>query len=91
VSARVHSRTGIDSLATARQIYDAIDDGELGVMFDAWHFARSGGTIDQLVDLPPGMITIVQTLRSHRIRTGRAYVPMAGRLLPGKGDLPLVE
>ena len=34
--------TGIDSLATARQIYDAVGDGQLSVMFDAWHFARSG-------------------------------------------------
>jgi sugar phosphate isomerase/epimerase len=60
-------------------------------MWDAWHFARSGGTLDQLAGLPPGMVTIVQL--SDRIETepGAAYVPMAGRLLPGKGDLPLVE
>jgi sugar phosphate isomerase/epimerase len=83
--------TGIDTLATARQIYDAIDAGGLGVMFDAWHFARSGGTIDQLVDLPPGMITIVQLCDRIESEPGAAYVPMAGRLLPGKGDLPLVE
>ena len=83
--------TGIDTLATARQIYDAIDDAEFGVMFDAWHFARSGGTIDQLVDLPPGMVTIVQLCDRIESEPGAAYVPMAGRLLPGKGDLPLVE
>ena len=83
--------TGIDTLATARQIYDAIDDSEFGVMFDAWHFARSGGTLDQLVGLPPGMVTIVQLCDRIESEPGAAYVPMAGRLLPGTGDLPLVE
>jgi len=83
--------TGIDNLATARQIHDAVDDGRLGVMFDAWHFARSGGSLDQLVDLPPGMITIVQLCDRIEPEAGAAYVPMAGRLLPGQGDLPLVE
>ena len=83
--------TGIDNLATARQIYEAIDDRDFGVMFDAWHFVRSGGTLDQLVGLPPGMITIVQLCDRVEPEPGAAYVPMAGRLLPGKGDLPLVE
>jgi sugar phosphate isomerase/epimerase len=83
--------TGIGNLGTARQIYDAIDDDEFGVMFDAWHFARSGGTIEQLVGLPPGMVTVVQLCDRIEPEPGAAYVPMAGRLLPGKGDLPLVE
>ena len=82
--------TGIDNLATARQIYDAVD-GPLGVMFDAWHFARSGGSVDQLVGLPTGMITIVQLCDRTEPEPGTAYVPMAGRLLPGRGDLPLVD
>ena len=60
-------------------------------MFDAWHFARSGGALDQLVGLPPGMITIVQLCDRTEPEPGAAYVPMAGRLLPGQGDLPLVE
>jgi sugar phosphate isomerase/epimerase len=83
--------TGIDTLATARQIYDAIDDDGFGVMWDAWHFARSGGTLEQLVGLPPGMVTIVQLSDRIESEPGAAYVPMAGRLLPGKGDLPLVK
>jgi len=81
--------TGIDNLETARQIYDAVDDRDFGVMFDAWHFARSGGTLEQLVGLPPGMISIIQLCDRIEPEPGAAYVPMAGRLLPGKGDLPL--
>ena len=83
--------TGIDNLATARQIYDAITDDQFGVMLDAWHFARSGGSLEQLVDLPPGMVTIVQLCDRIEPEPGAAYVPMAGRLLPGHGELPLVE
>ena len=83
--------TGIDSLATARDIYDAIADDRLGVMLDAWHFARSGGSLDQLSDLPPGMISVVQLCDRIAPEPDAAYVPMAGRLLPGDGDLPLVE
>ena len=83
--------TGIDSLATARQIYDAVGEGQLSVMFDAWHFARSGGTLEQLDAVPPGMISIVQLCDRIEPEPGAAYVPMAGRLLPGHGELPLVE
>jgi sugar phosphate isomerase/epimerase len=83
--------TGIDNLATARQIYDAVADNHLGVMLDAWHFARSGGSLDQLVGLPPGMISVVQLCDRIEPEPGAAYVPMAGRLLPGEGELPLVD
>ena len=83
--------TGIGDLTTARQIYEAVGDDEFGVMLDAWHFARSGGTLDQLHGLPPGMITILQLCDRIEPEPGAAYVPMAGRLLPGKGELALVE
>ena len=83
--------TGIADLAAARQIYEAVGDDQFGVMLDAWHFARSGGTLDQLDGLPPGMITILQLCDRIEPEPGAAYVPMAGRLLPGKGELQLVE
>jgi sugar phosphate isomerase/epimerase len=83
--------TGIGDLATARDIHDAVADDHFGVMLDAWHFARSGGTLDQLDGLPAGMITILQLCDRIEPEPGAAYVPMAGRLLPGRGELPLTE
>ena len=83
--------TGIGDLATARQIYEAVADDDFGVMLDAWHFARSGGTLDQLDRLPTGMITVLQLCDRTEPDPGAAYVPMAGRLLPGHGELALVE
>jgi len=83
--------TGIDSLATARHIYEAVASRRLGVMLDAWHFARSGGSLDQLAGLPPGMITVAQLCDRIAPAPDAAYVPMAGRLLPGDGDLPLAD
>jgi sugar phosphate isomerase/epimerase len=83
--------TGISDLATARQIYEAVGGEGFGVMLDAWHFARSGGTLDQLEGLPRGMITILQLCDRTEPEPGAAYVPMAGRLLPGHGELPLVD
>jgi sugar phosphate isomerase/epimerase len=83
--------TGIGDLATARQIYDAVGGDGFGVMLDAWHFARSGGTLEQLAGLPSGMISILQLCDRTEPEPGAAYVPMAGRLLPGHGELPLVE
>jgi sugar phosphate isomerase/epimerase len=83
--------TGIGDLSTARQIYDAVGGDGFGVMLDAWHFARSGGTLMQLDGLPGGMISVLQLCDRTEPPAGAAYVPMAGRLLPGHGDLPLVE
>jgi sugar phosphate isomerase/epimerase len=60
-------------------------------MLDAWHFARSGGSLDQLSALSRGMISVVQLCDRIAPEPDAAYVPMAGRLLPGDGELPLVE
>jgi sugar phosphate isomerase/epimerase len=83
--------TGIGDLAAARQIFEAVATDGFGVMLDAWHFARSGGTLGQLEGLPGGMITVLQLCDRTEPEPGAAYVPMAGRLLPGHGELPLVE
>jgi sugar phosphate isomerase/epimerase len=83
--------TGIDNLAAAGAIVDAVASTRLGVMLDAWHFARSGGSLDQLTELPTGMITVLQLCDRIAPAPDAAYVPMAGRLLPGEGELPLAE
>src|SRR5437773_2761262 len=87
VSPRLYEATRVagvngGSVRDVRESYDVLD---------AWHFARSGGSLDQLVGLPPGMISVVQLCDRIEPEPGAAYVPMAGRLLPGEGELPLVD
>jgi sugar phosphate isomerase/epimerase len=83
--------TGIPDLRTAARIVDEIGRANLGIMFDTWHFARTGLPWDDLKSLPGGMIRAVQV--SDRIEPPREtpYRPGADRLLPGDGELPLAE
>ena len=83
--------TGIPDLATAMLIVSGAATRNMGVMFDTWHFDRSGGTLDQLRALTKGVINGIQL--SDRIPTppGTTYVPMTGRSMPGDGELPLVD
>jgi sugar phosphate isomerase/epimerase len=83
--------SAIPDLATAERIVTAIGAPNLGLMFDTWHYARSGGTLEQLAALPKGLITGVQISDRRPPAPGAVYTPMGGRLLPGEGELPLVE
>jgi sugar phosphate isomerase/epimerase len=83
--------SSIPDLATARRIVSAVAAPNLGLMFDTWHFARTGGTSAQLAALPPGLITAVQVSDRVPPPPGTPYAPMFGRLLPGEGELPLVD
>ncbi|WP_157217070.1 sugar phosphate isomerase/epimerase family protein [Flavisphingomonas formosensis] len=79
--------TGVPNLATALSI--VADIPHAGIMFDTWHFARSDGTLDELVALPPHAIGGMQISDRIPPAPGEPYVPMAGRLCPGEGELPL--
>jgi sugar phosphate isomerase/epimerase len=83
--------SAIPDLATATRIVQAVAAPNLGLMFDTWHFARTGGTTEQLAALPKGLITAVQISDRVPPAPGTVYTPMFGRLLPGEGILPLVE
>ena len=83
--------SSIPDLATAQRIVTAIGAPNLGLMFDTWHFARTGGTLAQLAALPKGLISGVQISDRRPPAPGAVYVPMGGRLLPGEGELPLVQ
>ncbi len=81
--------TGVpDLVAAARLTRDVAD---LTIMFDCWHYARSGGTLDDIAALPPGAIGGVQINDWSPPQPGQPYVPMAGRLMPGDGILPLAQ
>ena len=63
----------------------------LSIMFDTWHFVRSGGTAEQILALESGSIGAVQISDWLPPAAGATYVPMSNRLMPGDGCLPLRE
>ena len=81
--------SSIRDLCSAARVTRGID--ALSVMFDTWHFARSGGTVEQILALEPDSIGGVQISDWLPPVEGETYVPMSGRLMPGDGCLPLRE
>jgi sugar phosphate isomerase/epimerase len=75
--------TGIPDLATAAAIRAMIAPDKLPLVIDTCHFARSGGTIDEIVALPANSIAVVQL--GDLSGTEEA----GSRTLPGEGQLPL--
>jgi sugar phosphate isomerase/epimerase len=83
--------TGIATLQETLELVRDVGASNVGVMFDTWHFARSGGQVAELRVLPPGAIAGLQINDRIAPPAAQGYVPMADRLLPGEGELPLVE
>jgi sugar phosphate isomerase/epimerase len=79
----------IPDLPAALAVLDAIHADNLGVMLDTVHYARSGGTVADLGQLTSAAIGGFQLADYPPIDPDAAYVPMAGRLLPDEGSLPL--
>jgi sugar phosphate isomerase/epimerase len=83
--------SAIPDLAHALRLTRAVAADNLAILFDVWHFARSGGTLEQLTALPADAIGGLQISDRIAPPPGTAYAPMSGRLLPGEGELPLSE
>src|SRR5580692_3232155 len=83
--------SAIPDLAAAQRIVAAVGSGNLTMLLDTWHFARSGGTLAQLEAVPQGLIGGLQISDRREPPPGTAYTPMGGRLLPGEGETPLVS
>ncbi|MGR6581195.1 sugar phosphate isomerase/epimerase family protein [Rhodococcus qingshengii] len=83
--------TGIPDLGAALDIVRRADHPGVGILFDTWHFLRSGGTPTQLAEVTHEQVFEVQI--SDRVQPGRhdPYVPMTGRLAPGEGTAPIAE
>ncbi len=85
-------RGGAHPRASKRDaLVELAGEPNLGVLFDTWHYARSGGTLEQLRALPPGRINALQISDRIAPPPGAAYVPMSGRLFPGEGEQALDE
>lgn len=85
--------TSVDSLAAACALIDAAGQAGAGVLLDAMHFFRTGGSIEHLRALDPALIGYAQICDL----TARPAVPVYAdearyaRLCPGEGELPLAE
>jgi sugar phosphate isomerase/epimerase len=81
--------TGIPDLATGQALVESCDEANARVLLDVFHHDRSGGTIDDVRSLPTGAIAAVQLSDCVQSTRGSVHVPLAGRLMPGDGHLPL--
>lgn len=88
--------SAVKTLQQALQVVEAIDSPALGLLLDAVHFARSGGTPEDLRGVDPARIVLAQLCdgKAHsRALTDDELRAEArsGRLFPGDGALPLRE
>lgn len=83
--------TGLPDVVTTDRIARSCGEPNCGITLDPWHWARSGGTLADIRGLAPGAFAGMQLCDHIPPPPGVPYTPMSGRILPGKGGLPLVE
>jgi sugar phosphate isomerase/epimerase len=86
--------TAVNTLAKAHRMVASCRQTNLGLLIDALHLARAGGTPAEVAAIPPEHISYLQLCDAP------AEVPpgltlrqesLGARLYPGEGDLPLFE
>jgi sugar phosphate isomerase/epimerase len=83
--------TGLPDVVATDRIARACGEPNCAITLDPWHWARSGGTLDDVRGLAPGAFFGMQLCDHVPTPAGAAYTPMSGRIVPGEGTLPLVE
>lgn len=84
--------SSIGSLEEAVAMTRAVNADNLTILVDALHFARSGGTVEQLAAIPPGRLGWFQLCDAPARHPGIEGLSFEGgkdRLDPGEGGLPL--
>jgi sugar phosphate isomerase/epimerase len=79
----------VPDLATALTIVRATGAVNLAVMFDTWHFFRTGGTLNDLEGVAPGEVGGVQASDAPAAQQGVITARVNSRLLPGDGAIPV--
>jgi len=79
----------IPDLATALTIVRATGAVNLAVMFDTWHFFRTGGTLNDLDGLAAGEVGGLQAADAPASQQGVIEAKLNSRLLPGQGAVPI--
>ena len=83
--------TGIPDIERALRIVEALHAPNLGITLDSWHWARCGGALADIRALPPGTIKDFQISDRAADQHLRPDSDQWGRLVPGRGALPLAE
>lgn len=80
----------LNTAEAALAIADALGHDRCGMMLDAMHFFRSGGTVEQVAALP---VLYAQMCDAPLVSPGISYLEeaMFQRQIPGEGELPLRE
>lgn len=83
----------INTMAAVLAAVAYIDRPECKIMFDAMHFFRAGGKVEDIAALDPALISYAQLCDVPLVSKGGTYMEEAifGRMFPGDGELPLRE
>jgi sugar phosphate isomerase/epimerase len=84
--------TATRSLTAAASLVSQVDAANAGVVLDALHLYRSGGTVADVASLSGPSLLLVQLCDARRASPGPRALrqeALTDRLYPGQGDLPL--
>jgi sugar phosphate isomerase/epimerase len=83
---------GIPTLADAWAIVSGANRPNSALLIDTWHFMRGKPDMDLLRSIPRSRIVNVQLADAKRLPRGSLWEDATlHRMLPGEGELPLVE
>lgn len=86
--------TAVPNLAAARAVVEAAGQPNGGVLVDALHWDRSGGTTDEVRALPASLVNYVQFCDGpadyDRSDEGLIRIARSARLNPGEGNIDCV-
>lgn len=82
---------GIRDLAVARTMVDDSGAGNARIAIDSWHFFRGGNRLEALADMDPLVFDNLQLNDARAVPAAELAAEAGERLLPGEGELPVVE
>lgn len=83
---------GCNSLQSAVDLHDRVNQPNLAIAIDALHLFRTGGTLEQLQAVDPAIIGYAQLCDGPDLRLSDDYLDEAmNRMIPGQGVFPLRE
>lgn len=82
----------VDTLQTALRLIDKVGHDNLSVCIDALHFHRSRGSLTDLAQVDPRLISCFQICDAPAVEPDSLpHEARFGRMLPGTGGIPLVD
>jgi len=88
VSIEIVPSSAVRDLATARAIVETAGEANGGILIDIWHMARGGITYEDILSLPPHLVTAVEVDDAMTRQVGSIFEDtIRNRKLPGEGEL----